>query len=588
MKKLSDFDSEKKHEMCRHVKDTFDTYEQDLKNYHNTLLEIYKEVNKTEAEAPNEWDTKFHVSKMRQTENKTTPKIMAKNPRFIVSWKTDTWDYEDKGLSEEEKRAKMEDKKDLPEAIQDYLNKFYEQQEIRKKMKLFAKSGVRYGIGWGKVGYRSKQVRKNGKKSKVIDGVPYIDIKSFLDIYFDPRYTTLDEMPAIIEIARNVRISELQASGKYDDEILEELKTIQWEKDESLRRQVIERIAGIQNTTDVPEPDFNNLELKIYEGYYGDDDDFVRITTVSDLFVIGYEEIEEFSYEEFRVFEDTETFKANWFLADIMGLERELNWKKNAASEYINMALHRTMVMSANSGIDPAELYSWPWHVIIPDSMTARDVIDNHLLEMPHRELSVQYFNEQNDFERQIQSASYTIDIANRAEGVGQTNTATGEKIQYAEMNDVIKDVRQSFEDSLARLAYKILNVTYQNMDTNIYFKGEKKYWTLHKEAFGDALRRFDIRVEANSSSSADVESRRADAIAKKNIALEAVQAGAMPPEGAKEAFKDIMRTFEGVNVDKLFPETLPMPSIGGLPTGQPWVKSEPVNPLAVPPPPWM
>jgi|GEM_PF-2945570 len=127
-------------------------------------------------------------------------------------------------------------------------------------------------------------------------------------------------------------------------------------------------------------------------------------------------------------------------------------------------------------------------------------------------------------------------------------------------MNDVIKDVRQSFEDSLARLAYKILNVTYQNMDTNIYFKGEKKYWTLHKEAFGDALRRFDIKVEANSSSSADVESRRADAIAKKNIALEAMQAGAMPPEGAKEAFKDIMRTFEGVNVDKMFPETLPMP----------------------------
>jgi len=580
MKKLSSFDSEKKHEMCRHVKDTFDAYEMDLKNYHNVLLEIYKEVNKTEAEAPNEWDTKFHVSKMRQTENKTTPKIMAKNPRFIVSWKTDTWEYEDKWLPEDEKIAKMEDKKDLPEAIQDYLNKFYEQQEIRKKMKLFAKSGVRYGIGWGKVGYRSKQVRKNGKKSKVIDGVPYIDVKSFLDIYFDPRYTTLDEMPAIVEIARNVRISELQASGKYDDEVLEELKTIQGEKDESLRRQVIERIAGITNSGDVPEPDFNNLELKIYEGYYGDDDDFVRITTVSDLFVIGYEEIEEFSYEEFRVFEDTETFKANWFLADIMGLERELNWKKNAASEYINMALHRTMVMSANSGIDPAELYSWPWHVIIPDAMTARDVIDNHLLEMPHRELSVQYFNEQNDMERQIQSASYTIDIANRAEGVGQTNTATGEKIQYAEMNDVIKDVRQSFEDSLARLAYKILNVTHQNMETNIYFKGEKKYWTLHKEAFGDALRRFDIKVEANSSSSADVESRRADAIAKKNIALEAMQAGAMPPEWAKEAFKDIMRTFEGVNVDKMFPETLPMPWM--MPPWQPQTEKAPTNPLAV------
>jgi len=47
--------------------------------------------------------------------------------------------------------------------------------------------------------------------------------------------------------------------------------------------------------------------------------------------------------------------------------------------------------------------------------MTAREVVDNHLLELPHRELSVQYFNEQNDMERQFQAATYTIDIANRA-----------------------------------------------------------------------------------------------------------------------------------------------------------------------------
>ena len=126
-------------------------------------------------------------------------------------------------------------------------------------------------------------------------------------------------------------------------------------------------------------------------------------------------------------------------------------------------------------------------------------------------------------------------------------------------MNDVVNDARQSYEDALARLAYKILEVTYENMESNIYFKGSKKFWTLHKEAFADALRRFDIRVEANSSSSVDVESRRADAIAQKNIAGEAIQLGAMDATGAKEIFKNIFKTFEGVDVDKLFPETLPM-----------------------------
>mgnify|MGYP006959990869 FL=1 len=577
-KTLKDFSATERFDMVRHVKDTFDDYNMDLKNYHASRMEIYKEVNKTEEDSQNDWDTKFHVNKLAQTENKVTPKIMAKNPRFIVSFKTDIESEEDKSLPIEQKQAKMKGKEELPQAIQDYLNTIYEKQEMRKKIKLFAKAGVRYGIGWGKVNYKVK----NG------EWYPIIDVKSFADMYFDPRYTTLDEMPALIEIQRSVRISDLEASGKYDQEILDELKEITTTKDPELKRQLIEAIAGIIDSNENPTPDLKNLELKIYEGYYGEDDNFVRLTTVSDYLLIGYEEIDEFSYEEWRVFEDTETFLSKGFLDGGLGLQREMNWKKNAASEYINFALHRTMVMSPNSGIDPAELYAWPWHTIISDSMTAREVIDNHLLELPHRELSVQYFNEQNDMERQFQAATYTIDIANRAPWVGQTNTATGEKIQYAEMDDVTKDARTSFEDALGRLAYKFLQVTYENMDTNIYFERSnwKEYWILHKEAFKDAFRKFKIKVEANSSSSADVESRRADAIAKKNIIAEAVKVGAMTAEQAKDAYIDILKTFEGVDINKLTAPSMLLPQ---MPT--PWMPATPqtpppANPMAIGNPP--
>jgi hypothetical protein len=135
-------------------------------------------------------------------------------------------------------------------------------------------------------------------------------------------------------------------------------------------------------------------------------------------------------------------------------------------------------------------------------------------------------------------------------------------------MDDVTKDARTSFEDALGRLAYKLLQVTYENMDTNIYFKSTdgKRFWTLHKEAFKDALKKFDIKVEANSSSSADVESRRADAIAKKNIIAEAVKVGAMTPEQAKDAYIDILKTFEGVDINKLTAPSMLLPQMPTAP----------------------
>jgi hypothetical protein len=130
-------------------------------------------------------------------------------------------------------------------------------------------------------------------------------------------------------------------------------------------------------------------------------------------------------------------------------------------------------------------------------------------------------------------------------------------------MNDVVNDARVSFEDALARLAYKLLQVTYDNMSTNIYFQSAdgKKFWTLHKEAFRDALKRFNIKVEANSSSSVDVESRRQDAIAMKNIGMEALKVGASLDKDM--LFKNIFKTFEGVDINKLFTQNLlPAPAL--------------------------
>ena len=60
----------------------------------------------------------------------------------------------------------------------------------------------------------------------------------------------------------------------------------------------------------------------------------------------------------------------------------------------------------------------------------------------------------------------------------------------------------------------KILQWTFDNIDKDITLKriDDGKFFRINKEAFRDALERYDIKIEANSSSFDDVESRRDDA----------------------------------------------------------------------------
>lgn len=88
-------------------------------------------------------------------------------------------------------------------------------------------------------------------------------------------------------------------------------------------------------------------------------------------------------------------------------------------------------------------------------------------------------------------------------------------------------------------------------MEDNIVIKklGDGGYWEMNKELFRDALTRYSIKVEVNSSSFDDIESRREDAIAFGNLMGIAQQQGVqvdMP-----EVYKDIINTFEKKDVNR-------------------------------------
>ena len=83
---------------------------------------------------------------------------------------------------------------------------------------------------------------------------------------------------------------------------------------------------------------------------------------------------------------------------------------------------------------------------IIPttsDAVTAQ----NNLIELPHRNLTTDYFQEQNDLERQIQTSTFTVDTSAQRSQQALTNTATGIRVKFFENNSVIDELRKHFEE---------------------------------------------------------------------------------------------------------------------------------------------
>lgn len=129
----------------------------------------------------------------------------------------------------------------------------------------------------------------------------------------------------------------------------------------------------------------------------------------------------------------------------IVSLQRELNFKKNSTSKYINNALNRSWVWSPNSGVRVQDLVSRPNNIIVTDKDRAS--VENNLFELPHRDINPSYFQEQNDFERQIQAMTFTVDTSQNNSAQALTSTATGARIKFYESNTVMDEVRKHLEE---------------------------------------------------------------------------------------------------------------------------------------------
>ena len=555
------------------VSNTFEQYQELLQPYHNRMLAIYKELNTFTYPKKADWSTTFKVNKMHEVSNKILPRIVSRNPKWLVSFKPDL-------VNELENWADISKLDMQSRAVQDLLSTIFSKYNLSESTRLWAKGMVNYGTSFAKVATKytisrkkeavdeeetiidddgNEQVIKITERVKeyVADEYVTIDPVSWSDIYYDPRYVMFQDMPAVVQVLSGVRLADIKKNKDYlNVDKLEDIAKL--DKTSSQYKEDVQNIMGM-TISKVPDVDKNNLCIKTYYWLFelkDWDERLYEIVVANDLVCLCIKEITQIPFEQIRCFEDTETNLAVGFLEPIMGLQQELNYKKNAASEYINHALNRSWVWSPNSGINPKKLINKP-NNIIPTNKSVIEAMNN-LQELPHRSLEPSYFQEQNDFERQMQGLTFTIDTNNSQNQQWLTNTATGMRIKFYESNVVLDECRKHYEEWLERLAYKLLQQVAENMTNNITIKAldDDTFWDINKEAIVDALDKFEIKIEAGSSSYDTIENRRNDGIAKYNIWQQAM--GAWVPVDLEMLFKDVLGTFEGVNADKYIKKQAP------------------------------
>lgn len=584
--------------ICLFVKETFDDYKTRTELYRDTMEEIYRTVKKFKrtmvakgkdpkyGEKVHAWETDFLVNKCHEIENKVLPKIIGNTPKWIVSAKP-TYKWFQSMIEQQPEQApdtiQPATPEEMSEMVRDYLTHIYNKQDMQEVLELLARNGIRYWQGFVKADYKYAIWRNKSKKQtietdeygqpievinqsvseKIEEEYPCVESKSWVDMYFDPRYMRLEDMPAIIEISRNVRLSfftQNQSDYMNVDKLVECVRKPN--EDMNTYKQRIFALTWI----DIQENNAINpstLDIKQFYGYYSlgekedmTDEKLYEFWTVNDTIVVKAEEITAIPYEDFQVFKDTEEYFATGFLEPIISIQNEMNFQKNSSAAYINKIINPPVIRSPNSKTDPRQLNPWPWGIIMT-SVSAEQALAN-IVQYPFRDIPSWYYQQQNDRERQIQSLTFTIDTSNPDNQQALTNTATWAKIKDFENNGVTSLIRKKFEGTMVKIAYKLLQYTADHLENNITIKALDKDWyrEVNKELFKEALAKFDIRIEAGSSSYDSLDARREDALAKWNISLTARQAGV--PVDLKKRFEDVMETFEWVDKSRLFEATMP------------------------------
>ena len=558
---------EQQWDVISYIRDSVNSnYKPNSSEYRELMIRVYEAL--STFEMPDTWDvlTRFKINKLHEIIRKVVPRIFAKSPKFQVSARTDAFYEWDEKLTWEKRKTALARNQKMTKAVQDYLTVLFLDQDLQESLKLWVINQVTYGNAFAQVVPKIEIKRNKDKNNKVTEKLvwikPAIDVVSWTEMFYDPRYKKLKDMPWYVRIKDWVRLQELHFAKNIDWDA----KYFNLEKVEEMSRQdftdadtyksQIYSVTGVSDITADEWIDKNALSISIFEGKMSltddpNDEKLYEATVINDSILIWIEEITQFSIVDIKAHEDPELFFSTWYWAPILWLQDELNFQKNAYATAISKALNRSYFWAPDSWVDPSQLIGdRPGNIIVCADWVEQ--AQRNLVEQPNNPLPSQYFSNVNDYNRDINNLKHTTDVSGQSGQTSQINTATGARIAFFESNSVTAEVRKNFERWARELAYKLLQWTVDNLEDNIIIKKIDEEWFLeiNKEALRDAIERYEIGIEAGSSSFDKAEDKRNEAIAIKNILIEAKNAWANVD--INEAMKTILWTFEGINPEDI------------------------------------
>ena len=545
------------------VNNTIQLHDTQSVDYSDQMLAVYESLSTMEMPDTGDNLTRFKINKAHEVLRKVVPRVVANAPKFVITPRTDVFYDEDEWSTWAERAKILERNNKYSSAVRDYLHSIFKDEQFTPRLKIWAIKALSYWNSFAQVTGKYKMQRKKGEnwvEEHVVWVNPTIEPVSWTEMKYDARYLFLEDMPWIVRTKKRVSLFSIMNNGDYFNlNKIKELSNVKYSSTANYTEKIFQ-ISGVQDVEVVKGIDKNDLEVHTFEWYYSmsgeaKDSKLYEFVVVDWAVVIWAKEITQYSFVDMKAHEDPEVFYSTGLIAPIMGITDELNFQKNAQATAIGKSLNRSYYWSPDSWVDPSQLFNdKAWDIIVCNNGVENAM--RNIKEMEDRQLPAQYFSNINDYNRDILTLSHTTDVSQPWGQWALTNTATWARISFFESNAVIAELRKNFERAVQELAYKLLDWTANNIDKDIVIKkpDSAEFIKINIEAIRDAVERYEINVEANSSSFDNLENRRADAIALKNIMIEWVNSGV--DINMEEWFRKVFSTFPELDWDTLINKT--------------------------------